>query len=35
MRDFIERVVNAHDLSAIDEAVNGMVSPDYRGTGPE
>lgn len=35
MRGFIERGVNAHDLSAIDEAVNEMVSHDYRGTGTE
>lgn len=29
--DYIMRVVNQHDLSAVDE----MVSPDYRGTGSE
>jgi len=31
IRDYIGRVVNEHDISAVDE----MVSPDYRGTGPE
>jgi hypothetical protein len=31
IRDYIGRVVNQHDISAVDE----MVSPDYRGTGPE
>jgi hypothetical protein len=35
MRDFIERVVNQHDLTAIDNAVDERVSPDYRGTGSE
>lgn len=31
IRDYLRRVVNEHDLSAVDE----MVAPDYRGTGPE
>ena len=31
IRDYIGRVVNEHDISAVDE----MASPDYRGTGPE
>lgn len=31
--DFIEHVVNEHDLRAIDEALEHMVSRDYRGTG--
>jgi hypothetical protein len=31
MRKFIQRVVNEHDLSAVDE----MVSPEYRGTGAD
>jgi hypothetical protein len=35
MRDFIERVVNEHDLNAIDEAVEEMVSLEYRGSGSE
>jgi hypothetical protein len=35
IRDFIEQVVNEHDLSAIDKALNEMVSPEYRGTGSE
>lgn len=30
VRDYLERVVNRHDLAAVDE----LVSPDYRGTGP-
>lgn len=30
VRDYLERVVNRNDLAAIDE----LVSPDYRGTGP-
>jgi SnoaL-like domain len=35
IRDFIGRVVNAHDVGAIDQAVDQLVSPDYVGTGPE
>jgi hypothetical protein len=35
IRDFIERVVNAHDLKAIDQALDQMVSPDYVGTGSD
>lgn len=33
VREFIERVVNEHDLDAIDDALASMVSRDYRGTG--
>jgi hypothetical protein len=31
MRRYIQRVVNEHDLSGVDE----MVSPHYRGIGPD
>ncbi len=30
VRDYLQRVVNQHDMSALDD----MVSPDYRGNGP-
>lgn len=33
IRDFIDRVVNRHDLRAIDDALADLVSPQYRGTG--
>ncbi len=29
VRDYLQRVVNQHDMSALDD----MVSPDYRGNG--
>ena len=31
VRDYIRRVVNEHDIAAVDE----LVSPDYRGTGSD
>jgi hypothetical protein len=31
IRTYIDRVVNRRDLTAVDE----LVSPDYRGTGPD
>lgn len=31
IRDYLRRAVNEHDLTAVDE----LVSPQYRGTGPE
>jgi hypothetical protein len=35
VRDLIERVVNEHDLEAIDLALDQMVSRDYVGTGSD
>ncbi len=35
IRDFIERVVNRHDLEGIDQALDQMVSGDYVGTGSD
>ena len=35
IRDFIERVVNAHGLKAIDQALDHMVSRDYVRTGSD